>query len=81
MSGDIKRELKKTKKNTVYLQTLVKYEGGWSKQFKKKWNEFILDNRLGVNIHLNLVNLYDFRGILEKLSFLYTFFTNTLFYI
>ena len=69
------------KQKTVYLQTLVKKDVRCSKPFQKNLNELFFDNKVGVNIHLNLVNLYDFRGILEKLSFLYTFFTNTLFYI
>ena len=43
-------------------------------------NEFIFNNR--VNIHLHLVNLTDFRGIIEKkLSYLYIFFNNTIFYV
>ena len=46
-------------KKTVYLQTLVKKEVGWSRQFQNLIL-FIFDNKVGVSIHLNLVNLTDF---------------------
>ena len=60
----------------VYLQTLVKKEGGWSKQFQKYLDLYIFYNRVGVSIHLNPDNLTDFRVIIEKISFHYVFFIN-----
>ena len=63
------------KQKTVYLQTLVKKDVRCSKPFQKNLNELFFDNKVGVNIHLNLVNLTDFMGIIEKTVIFYTYFS------
>ena len=59
----LKKALGVTSKKTVYLQTLDKKEGGWSKPFQKYLNFFIFSIGWG---QLNPVNLTNFRVTIEK---------------